>query len=69
MKRAVVVFYLAAFLLNAPALRAAADNLAFDHPLRKPLLSLLAPFAGASETSRLWTLRAAVERFERDTLE
>ena len=69
MKREVVVFYLAAFLLNAPSLRETAANLAFDHPLRKPLLSLLAPFSSFSEKTRLFSLRAAIQSFERQTLE
>ena len=69
MKRSVLVFFLAAFLLNAPALRTTAGNLPFDHPLRKPLLALLAPFADASVKTHLYSLRAAVERFERQTLE
>ena len=69
MKRSVIVFYLAALLLNAPALRTTADNLAFDNPLRKPLLSLLAPFSDFSTRSRLFALRATIERFERQTLE
>ena len=69
MKRSVLVFYLAAFLLNAPALRTTAGNLAFDNPLRKPLLSLLAPFSSFSEKSRLYSLRATLQSFERQTLE
>ena len=69
MKRSVIVFYVAAFLLNAPALRTAAGNLEFDNPLRQPLLTLLAPFSSFSEKAALYSLRATVERFERQTLE
>ena len=69
MKRSVIVFYIAAFLLNAPALRTTAGNLAFDHPLRKPLLSLLAPFDSFSQKTHLYALRSTIERFERQTLE
>lgn len=69
MKRSVLVFYIVAFLLNAPALRTTADNLAFDNPLRKPLLSLLVPFDSFSQKTRLHALRATIERFERQNLE
>ena len=69
MKRSVLIFYLAALLLNAPALRTTADNLPFDHPLRKPLLSLLAPLTTFSEKSHLSTLRSSLQSFERQTLE
>ena len=69
MKRSVLIFYVAALLLNAPALYTTADNLAFDHPLRKPLLALLSPLSSFSEKSRLFSLRATLQSFERQTLE
>ena len=69
MKRSVIVFYLAALLLNAPALRTTADNLPFDHPLRPTLLKLLAPVATLSSATHLYDLRAALSRFELRHLE
>ena len=69
MKRSVLIFYVAALLLNAPALRTTADNLPFDHPLRKPLLTLLAPLSTFSQKTHLYTLRATLQTFERQTLE
>ncbi len=69
MKRTVPIFFLAAFLLNAPALRTTADNLPFDHPLRRPLLSLLTPVADFSTATHLYALRATLQSFERQTLE
>ena len=69
MKRSVIVFYLAALLLNAPALRTTADNLPFDHPLRKPFLALLTPLSAFSQTTHLSTLRSTLQTFERQTLE
>ena len=69
MKRSVIIFYIAALLLNAPALRTTADNLAFDNPLRKPLLALLSPLSTFSENSHLSLLRTTLQSFERRTLE
>lgn len=69
MKRSVLVFYVAALLLNAPALRTTADNLPFDHPLRKPLLTLLSPLSSFSQKTHLSTLRSTLQTFERQTLE
>lgn len=69
MKRTLAYFFLFAFLLNAPALRTTAGNLAFDHPLRKPLLAFLAPFDSFSQKTHLFSLRAAIQSFERRTLE
>lgn len=69
MKRAIVIFYAVALLLNAPALRTTADNLPFDHPLRKPLLALLAPLSSFSQKTHLYDLRSALQSFERQTLE
>ena len=66
MKSAVAVFFLAALLLNAPALRTTAENLPFDHPLRPPLLTPLSAF---SQSTHLYTLRATLQSFERQTLE
>ncbi len=69
MKRSVLIFYVVAFLLNAPALHTTADNLAFDNPLRKPLLALLAPFSAFSQKTHLYALRSSIQSFERSTLE
>lgn len=69
MKRSVLIFYVAALLLNAPSLRTTADNLPFDHPLRKPLLTLLTPLSTFSQKTHLYTLRATLQTFERQTLE
>ena len=69
MKRSVLIFYIAALLLNAPALRTTADNLPFDHPLRKPFLALLTPLSAFSQTTHLSTLRATLQSFELRTLE
>ena len=69
MKSAVAVFFLAALLLNAPALRTTAENLPFDHPLRPPLLTLLTPLSAFSQSTHLYTLRATLQSFERQTLE
>lgn len=69
MKRSVLIFYVAALLLNAPSLRTTADNLPFDHPLRKPLLTLLTPLSAFSQKTHLYTLRATLQTFERQTLE
>ncbi len=69
MKRSVLIFYIAALLLNAPALHTTADNLPFDHPLRAPLLTLLSPLSVFSQKTHLSTLRTTLQRFERNTLE
>ena len=63
------LFYLAALLLNAPSLRTTADNLPFDHPLRRPLLTLLTPLSSFSQTTHLSLLRSTLQSFERQTLE
>ena len=69
MKRSVLIFYVAALLLNAPSLRTTADNLPFDHPLRAPLLTLLSPLSTLSQKTHLSTLRTTLTHFERQTLE
>ena len=69
MKRTLLYFYLAALLLNAPSLQETAHNLPFDHPLRKPLLALLAPLSSFSQKTHLYDLRSALQSFERQTLE
>jgi len=60
MKRAVFFFFLAALLLNAPALRKTVEALPFDHPARGALLKALAPVCRVSEATRLSALREAI---------
>ena len=69
MKRTLLYFYLAALLLNAPSLRETAHNLPFDHPFRKPLLTLLTPLSTLSQKTHLSTLRLTLQTLERRTLE